>query len=129
MNLRRRKTEAAERFAERRKREDDAPRLKDRVPELATLKLDVEEAHDTTGTGRAKHTRHIVVDRAPALFVFPCGDASCEGGGYDITDQVMRGLQNHAETFEAEDKCYGSVGTAQCRRSLHIKGIATYRKV
>src|SRR2546429_322567 len=128
MNLRRRKTEAAERFAERRKREDDAPRLKDRVPELATLKLDIEESHDTTGTGRAKHTRHIVVDRAPALFVFPCGDASCEGGGYDITDQVMRELQAHAETFGAEDKCYGAVGTASCRRSLQIKATATYRK-
>ena len=41
MNLRRRKTEAAELFAERRKREDDAPRLKDRVHDLATLNLDV----------------------------------------------------------------------------------------
>jgi hypothetical protein len=128
MNLRKRRTEAAERFAERRKREDDAPRLKDRVPELATLKLDVEESHDTTGTARAKHARHIVVDRAPALFVVPCGDPSCEGGGYDITDTIMRALTSHSETFEAEDHCYGSIGSAQCRRTLKVTGTATYRK-
>jgi hypothetical protein len=128
MHLRKRKTEAAERFAERRRREDDAPRLKDRVPELATLKLDVEESHDTAGTARAKHVRHIVVDRAPALFALPCGDASCTGGGYDITDAVMRALLAHEEHFEAEDRCYGSIGNAPCRRSLHVVGTATYRK-
>lgn len=128
MNLRKRKTEAAERFAERRRREDDAPRLKDRVPDLLSLKLEVDESHDTTGTARAKHVRHIVVERAPALFAIPCGDPSCEGGGYEITDTVMRGLQQHQEHFEADDRCMGSIGSAPCRRTLHVVGIATYRK-
>ncbi len=128
MNLRRRKTEAAERFAERRKREDDAPRLKDRVPELLTLKLEVDESHETTGTARAKHVRHIVVDRAPALFAIPCGDPSCQGGGYEITDSVMRALHQHLEKFEADDHCMGSVGNAPCRRVLHVVATATYRK-
>ncbi len=128
MNLRKRKTEAAERFAERRRREDESPRLKDRVPDLVSLKLEVDESHDTTGTARAKHVRHIVVDRAPALFALPCGDASCQGGGYDITDSVMRALYQHAEHFEADDRCMGTIGTAPCRRTLHVTATATYRK-
>ncbi len=127
MNLRRRHTEAAERFAERRRREDAAPRLKERVPELATLRLEVEESHDTTGTTRAKHVRHIVVDRAPALFVLPCGDASCEDGGYDITDKVLRALQARPEHFTAEDRCCGSTGNVPCKRTLHVVATATYK--
>jgi hypothetical protein len=127
MNFRRRKTEAAERFAERRRREDAAPRLKDRAPELESLRLEIEELHDTSDTARAKHVRHIVVEHAPALFVFPCGDPSCEGGGYDVTDAVMRALDSHAEHFTAEDHCYGSVGSASCARTLRVNGTATYK--
>lgn len=126
MNFRRRKTEASERFAERRRLEEAAPRLKDRVPDLATLKLEVEESHDTAGLSGSKHVRHIVVERAPALFAIPCGDPSCQGGGYDVTSTIMRGLGDHAERFEAQDQCHGMVGTAGCRRTLHVTAIATY---
>jgi predicted naringenin-chalcone synthase len=48
------------------------------------------------------------------------------GGGYEITDAVMRGLQTHAEQFEADDRCLGSVGNASCNRTLHVKATATY---
>ncbi len=121
MNLRKRRTEASERFAERRRREDQAPRLRDRIPDLAELKLEIEE-------GGAKHIRHIVLERAPALFVFPCGDASCQGGGYEITDAVMSGLQRHQEQFETEDRCLGSIGTAPCTRVLRAVAHARYNK-
>lgn len=127
MNLRRRKTEAAERFAERRRREDAAPRLRERAPDVASLKLEVEESHDTTGTAHAKHVRLVVVERAPALFVLPCGDSACEGGGYDITDTVMRALEAHAESFTAEDRCFGTSGNAPCKRTLRVTGTATYK--
>lgn len=127
MNVRKRKTEAAERFAERRRREDAAPRLKDRAPDLVSLKLEVEESHDTTGTAHAKHVRHVVVERAPALFAIPCGDPSCEGGGYDVTDSVMRALEAHETHLTADDRCYGSVGNAPCKRTLHVIGTATYK--
>ncbi|HEY1957307.1 MAG TPA: hypothetical protein VGH28_16925 [Polyangiaceae bacterium] len=126
MNFRRRKTEASERFAERRRLEEAAPRLKERAPDVASLKLEVEEAHDTAGLSGSKHVRHIVVDRAPALFAIPCGDPSCQGGGYDVTSTIMRGLADHSERFEAHDHCNGSVGTASCRRTLHVTAIATY---
>ncbi len=126
MSLRKRRTEATERFAERRRREEAAPRLLERVPELATLKLEVEESHGATGLSGSKHIRHIVVDRAPALFAIPCGDTSCQNGGYEVTDAIMRALQAHNEHFEADDRCLGSVGTAPCSRTLHVTAIATY---
>ena len=126
MNFRKRRNEAAERFAERKRREDAAPRLKERVRTLAALKLEVEEMHDTSDTARAKHVRHVVVASAPALFVFPCGDTSCEGGGYDITHAVMRSLEAHAEHFTADDRCNGSIGNSPCKRALHVTGTATY---
>ena len=127
MNIRNRKGAAAERFAERRRREDAAPRLKERAPDLVSLRLEVEESHDTTGTANAKHTRHVVVDRAPALFEIPCGDASCEGGGYDVTAAVMNALHAHETQFVADDHCRGTTGNAPCRRGLHITATATYK--
>lgn len=126
MSFGKRKSEAAERFAERRRREDAAPRLKERARDLVSLKLEVEEAHDTSDTARAKHVRHVVVAHAPALFVFPCGDTSCEGGGYDVTSTVIRALESHARDFTADDRCNGSIGNAPCKRTLHVRGTATY---
>jgi len=123
MTLRRRNTAASERFAQRRAREEAAPRLKERVPTLSTLTLEVEESADSVYT---KHTRIIVVDRAPALFVIPCGDASCVGGGYEITDTVMSNLRSHTEHFDADDHCMGTIGSAPCRRVLHVHATATY---
>src|SRR5262245_54567395 len=68
----RRNTEAMQRAAERRKREDEAARLHDEVPRLASLKLEIEErGGGGTGAG-SNHIRHIVVDTAPALFLLPC---------------------------------------------------------
>lgn len=127
MNFRRRKTEASERFAERRRLEEAAPRLRERIPGLASLKLEVEETHDTAGLSGSKHVRHIVVERAPALFAIPCGDSSCTGGGYDVTPAILRGLMAHAERFEATDHCHGTLGGgAPCRRVLHVTAIASY---
>lgn len=127
MNIHRRKSEAAERAAERRSREDAAPRLKDRAPSLTSLKLEVEESHDTVGTGEQKHVRHVVVERAPALFVIPCGDRSCDGGGYDVTNAVLRAVEAQEARFTAEDRCHGMVGNVPCGRSLRVVGTATYR--
>ena len=126
MSFRKRRTEASERFAERRRREDEAPRLKERVPRLVSLKLEVEETHDTSDTGRAKHVRHVVVANAPALFLFPCGDTSCEGGGYDVTETVMRALESRSEHFTADDRCYGTINNVPCERTLHVSATATY---
>ena len=113
--------------AERRQREDAAPRLKERVPRLATLRF---EFHETRGERTLRgtvHVRHIIVDRAPALFDFPCSDEYCRDEGHDLTYEVLRALERGVAEFEGEDPCAGAVGTAVCERVLHFVALATYR--
>lgn len=119
--------EAAARFAERRRREDDAQRLRDVVRSLDTLRLDVEERRSSAQTADVKYTRHIVVDRAPALFVLPCTDRSCEDGDYDITHEILYGLAHGETRIEGEERCHGRSGSGECGRVIHYLAVATYR--
>jgi hypothetical protein len=124
MNFRRNNPQAL-RFAERRKREDEAPRLHEQVPNLTSLKLDVED--NSGAVEGSKHTRRVVVDRAPALFLIQCCDPRCTEGEHDLTTMVMRGLRAHETSFHGEDPCRGSVGPSPCVRVLQFEAIATYR--
>lgn len=119
--------EAAQRFAERRQREDAAGRLRDRVPSLEGLRIEVEERRGGGVVPDATHIKRVVVDSAPALFILPCGDHSCKDGGHDVTSTVLRALEHGQATFEGEDMCAGQLGSAQCSRVLHFKATATYR--
>ena len=120
--------EGAARFAERRRREDEAPRLNTEIPKLETLKLEVEARRSGSVVSEASHIRRIVVDNAPALFMLPCGDPSCRDGGHDITHPVMYALRAGQTTFDGEDTCHGQTGSATCSRILHYVGKATYRE-
>jgi hypothetical protein len=66
---------AAERSSERRRREDEAPRLAAVIPELESLRLEVSEKRGDIGVAEASHIRRVVVDHAPALFLIPCGES------------------------------------------------------
>lgn len=118
-------SEAATRFEERRQRERGAQRLRDRVPSLATLRLEVAEDHGAIGAG-PKHARIVSVETGPALFEIACTDPSCRGGGYDLTIAVMRGLLEGKARFAAEGHCSGSIGSAECGRNVHVDVSATY---
>jgi hypothetical protein len=74
-----------------------------------------------------KHTRRLVVERAPALFLIPCGDPSCREGGYDISSVLLRGLRDGRTEIRGEDTCHGNVGTADCGRVLRFAAFAEYR--
>ncbi|MGD0528117.1 MAG: hypothetical protein ABSE49_23490 [Polyangiaceae bacterium] len=111
------------RFAERRKREDEAPRLHDQVPGLTSLRLEIE---DRVGVGGATHTRQVLIDRAPALFLIQCGDPRCIDGEHDLTTGVMRALRYRETSFNGEDECRGSVGSSACSRVLHYSAKAVY---
>jgi hypothetical protein len=124
--MNRRYSEAAERFAERRRREDEAPRLRVRIPNLISLRLEVEERRSSSVVVESRHVRHIV-DSAPALFVLPCSDPACKDGGHDVTSQMLRGLLAGSERFDVEDACMGEIGTAHCGRILKVTAIAKYR--
>ena len=122
----RRQSATAQRFAERRQREDSAPRLSSEVPALLSLCLEIEESSDATTVSRPKHLRRIVVERAPALFLVPCGDPRCTDGGHDVTSAIMNALQKRQTTFSGEDKCNGYLGTSPCTRILRYDATAQY---
>ncbi len=119
--------EVAERTAERRRREDDAPRLHAEVPALASLKLHVEERRGSATSPETSYIRHVQVDQAPALFALQCGDPGCSGGGYDVTRRVMSALIAKAKELVAEDVCGGTVGNNACGRAVKVMGSATYK--
>ncbi len=123
--MNRRNSPQALRFAERRRREDDAPRLHDQVPNLISLRLDIE---DRSGVADgSEHIRRVVVDRAPALFLLPCGDPRCADGEHDLTTTVMRALRSQETSFHGTDSCMGSVGLSACSRVLQFEAVAAYR--
>jgi hypothetical protein len=120
----RKNSPAAQRFTERRRREDDAPKLTEQVPGLTSLRLDFEERF---GSGGTKHIRRFVLDNAPALFLVPCGDPRCADGEHDLTTDVMRALRGRQTSFQGKDDCAGNIGSSVCLRVLHFDGTAEYR--
>lgn len=126
--FRQRQTEAAARSAERRRREDAAPRLREEVPALETLRLEIQERRADTLIAESSHVRKIPVEFAPALFELPCHDAFCTEGGHDMTQLILRALKSGQTAFEGEDACNGHTGTAPCQRVLRYVATATYRR-
>jgi hypothetical protein len=120
-----RQSAAAQRQQERRLREDEAPRLAARVPNLRSLSLAITERSDAS-VSQPKYVRRIIVERAPALFLIGCSDPKCEEGGHDVTATVMRALLDGETAFQGEDKCYGALGSAQCTRILRYDATALY---
>jgi hypothetical protein len=127
MFSRRKSTEASLRAADRREREDAAERLAARVPTLASLEIALEERRSSGAIGESRHVRRFVVERAPALFDFPCSDTSCADGGHEVTREVLAALRSGARAFAGEHACGGSVGATACARVLRYALAATFR--
>ena len=119
-------SEAAQRAAERRQREDESPRIHEVLPRLASLRLEIDERTAGGGQAGASHSRRIVVEHAPALFLVACGDSACRDGGHDITTSVMGALRRGETRFEGDDACHGALGPGHCSRTLHWTGVATF---
>jgi hypothetical protein len=126
-SFRSRSTEASQQAAERRQREDRAPRLKAEVPTLDTLQLELEEMRQGASVPETVHKKHVAVAHAPALFDLPCLDTTCMGGGHDVTHQVLAALRSKSTKFHGEHACNGTTRTAPCTRVLRYSGVATYR--
>jgi hypothetical protein len=118
---RRHRDEVAQLVAQRRRREDEAPRLAAEVPRLASLHLEIDERRPGAVLAGGAHVRRIVVERAPALFVMRCGGPECSEGVHDLTGAVMRSLHTGAARFEGECGCDG------CACVLRYVGVAAYR--
>ena len=119
--------EAASRLEDRRRREAEAPRLATAVPTLEKLRLECSERNANIVRPEHSHTRHVVVQSAPALFVLPCHDSRCKDGGHDLTVRILAALKSKKERFEGEDACHGVVGSSSCSRVLDYVGVATYQ--
>jgi hypothetical protein len=126
MKPRRFQSEAMMRAQERRRREDDAPRLLQQVSGLKELELHFEEYQGDGEVLASRHIRHVVVDRAPALFEVPCQEPKCRDGGHDLTQEIRRALRASTLEFDGEDRCRGTLGTSECHRILRFVGRATY---
>jgi hypothetical protein len=120
----RRNNPAEQRFTERRRREDEAPKLCAEVPTLSSLQIAIEER---SGVGQTKYLRRVLVDRAPAMFLIPCGDPRCTDGEHDLTSAVMGALRARQTTFRVQDHCHGSIGSSECPREVQLNGTAEYR--
>jgi len=123
----RRNSEAALRAAERRRRDDAAPRLSVEVPRLETLSLRMTDS-ESTAFGAIEHTRRVPATAA-ALFEVPCGNRSCAGGGHDLTREIMHALRASLPHFEGKSACSGSLGSSasQCPNTMKYVATATYR--
>ncbi len=127
MRFGKRSSPAAEQLAERRRREDDAPRLMERVPQLESLRLEIQELRGGSTLPGSTHVRCIPVASAPALFELACLDTSCQDGIHDLTHEILRALAARATSFQGEDACRGHTGSAECQRVLRYVATATYR--
>lgn len=112
--------------AERRQREDRAPRLLAEVPGVKSLRLEIEERRQGAAVPETVHVRHVAVAHAPALFDLPCLDTTCTGGGHDVTLAIVRSLRSRLAKFEGEHACNGTTRTAPCTRVLRYVALATY---
>jgi hypothetical protein len=119
--------EVTRRTAERRQREDEAPRLAATIPTLQGLRLEVLERTSSVSHPEHTHVRHVVVASAPALFVMPCHDTHCKDGGHDLTQEILAGLRGGTGRFEGKDACHGMIGTVGCSRVLGYVAVATYQ--
>ncbi|CAN96150.1 hypothetical protein predicted by Glimmer/Critica [Sorangium cellulosum So ce56] len=124
---RRRNIEREERMLLREKREQAAGKLLQKVPQLTSLNLEIRETRPNSAMNETQYIRRVVVEHAHALFEMPCSYSSCDNGGYDVTQEILRGLASRTARFEGECACRGSCGGECCSRVLRYVATATYR--
>jgi hypothetical protein len=123
----RRSSVKAVRAAERRQREDGAPRLRQAVPFLGSLAIRFHEMYEDMRLAEATHVRRIVVESAPAYFEIPCADRDCEGV-HNLTQDFLRALRSALPEFHGTHICTGGPTARACGRVLHYVAIATYSR-
>ena len=121
-NGRKRDFAAASRVAEHRKREDEAPRLRDQAPHLETLRLTFYEPQASS----ASYARPIVVATAPAFFAVRCLEPACDGR-YDLTAPIVQAIRQRLTSYTGEVTCTGICNDKLCERTLIYVCAATYR--
>jgi hypothetical protein len=121
MRSHRKRGEVSVNAADRRRREDDAPRLQVEVPHLARLSLSLGERRADGHDPGSAHVRRVVVESTAALFLVACSAPGCPSGAHDLTAAVMPELRRGSTRFEGETGCDG------CGCLMSHVGNAEYR--
>lgn len=111
---------------ERWDRENAAPRLKQIVPNLQSLRVVLAEARGDYGVNGTRRVQHVIVATASARFEIPCGESGCEGGGHDLSRVATSHLIDGRSSFSGSSECNGMVGQRPCDRRLDYSFEATY---
>ena len=112
--------------AEHRRREDAAPRLRDEIGRLLSLRLRFEDVREEGRLVVPSYARPIVVASAPAHFEIRCMEPRCDGR-HDLTHEVLHALRQSQVCFEGTSGCDGMVGDMPCDRVLGYTCEASYR--
>lgn len=105
---------------------DEAPRLLEEVPSLASLRMVVHASADGKFTSAPKYTRLFVLDSAPAYFWIPCSNPGCEEGGHDVTRDVISGLKAGKKHITGQSECCGVVRDMPCTAAIRFEVEASY---
>jgi len=124
--IRRRDPAAIEASAEHRRREDAAPRLREEIRRLDSLRLRFDDIRGESRMLAASYVRPVVVASAPALFEIRCMEPRCNGR-HDLTEAVLSGLRQAQSSFSGTSNCDGMVGDIPCDRTLGYTCEASYR--
>jgi hypothetical protein len=121
----RRKGELPEALAEHRRREDAAPRLRDEVRRLVSLRMTFEDVRTEGRLVAMSYVKPVMVADAPAYFEIRCMEPRCDGR-HDLTQAILQALRQSKPLFEGRSDCGGNVGDTPCDRVLGYTCEATY---
>ena len=122
-----RRVEAFRKVEDRWRLEDAAPRLRNAVPRLVSLSIVIDEIPSDAEKEPVTYIRRVSVTNAPALFLLPCCDRKCAGGGHDLTDVIIAALQSGKQRFGGRHPCEGVLAEGPCGREMRYVVVATYR--
>jgi hypothetical protein len=122
---RREQLQQQEDVTEQRRREDEAPRLREVVKQLRTLRLRFQDVREEGRHLVMPYIKPIVVQSAPAHFEIRCMEPRCDGR-HDLTRLILNALQTSQCSFGGTTHCNGMVGDLACDRVLSYTGEAAY---
>jgi len=125
--MRQRDLDELEATMERRRREDAAPRLRDQVEDLESLRLRFEDVRLEGRTRAISYSKPIAVATAPACFDIRCMEVRCNGR-HDLTAPVLRALREAKISFVGSSDCNGMIGDVPCDHTLAYTCEAKYSR-
>jgi len=111
---------------EARRREDAAPRLRDVVPGLRSLRFHFQDRRQGEQATLLSYTKHVMVNTGPALFVVRCPEPRCSGQ-HDLTAIILGHLEKAQPRYEGESRCQGLVDDSACVRVLFYVSQAEFQ--